>query len=60
MVKYKDIRLYLLLYILIDHEERGQCPWAKHNGDMKRTWGGNKENMVKPSPLHEMLTDITW
>ena len=26
LVKYKDIELYLLLYILIDYEEREQCP----------------------------------
>ena len=49
LVKCKDTDQYILLCILIDYKGSVQCLWVIH-----------KENIMKPSLIHEMPTNKTW
>ena len=49
LVKYKDTGQYILPCILIDYERSVQCLWVIY-----------KDNIIKPSLIHEMLTNKTW
>ena len=39
LVKCKDTRLYLLLYIPSDYEEQVRHPWENNEERMRKTWG---------------------
>ena len=38
LIKYKDTRLYIYLYISKDYEKRKRCSWENNKGEIRRIW----------------------